>query len=168
MRGVGLVEDEVRELVRRRGLDPAQEPAAVRTLIAEVLADYDDRALRGALPVLPDAAVAARQVFDAVAGFGPLQPYLDDPTVEEVWINEPSRVFVARGGVSELTTTILTADEVRDLVERMLKSSGRRVDLSMPFVDAMLPDGSRLHVAIPDITRRHSPARQVPSHAPQR
>jgi pilus assembly protein CpaF len=44
---------------------------------------------------------------------------------------------------------------VRDLVERMLKSSGRRVDLSTPFVDAMLPDGSRLHVVIPDITRRH-------------
>jgi pilus assembly protein CpaF len=44
---------------------------------------------------------------------------------------------------------------VRDLVERMLKSSGRRVDLSSPFVDATLPDGSRLHVVIPDITREH-------------
>lgn len=55
----------------------------------------------------------------------------------------------------ELTTTLLTADEVRDLVERMLKSSGRRVDLSSPFVDAVLPDGSRLHVVIPDITREH-------------
>jgi len=44
---------------------------------------------------------------------------------------------------------------VRDLVERMLKSSGRRVDLSSPFVDAVLPDGSRLHVVIPDITRDH-------------
>ena len=43
---------------------------------------------------------------------------------------------------------------MRDLVEKMLKSSGRRVDLSAPFVDAMLPDGSRLHVVIPDITRR--------------
>lgn len=42
-----------------------------------------------------------------------------------------------------------------DLVEKMLKSTGRRVDLSTPFVDAMLPDGSRLHVVIPDITRRH-------------
>ena len=155
MRAVGMVEDEVRELVRRRGLDPAREPGAVRSLIQEVLAEYDDRALRSALPVLPDPQVAARQVFDAVAGFGPLQPYLDDPSVEEVWINEPSRVFVARGGIPELTTTILTADEVRDLVEKMLKSSGRRVDLSMPFVDATLPDGSRLHVAIPDITRRH-------------
>jgi pilus assembly protein CpaF len=62
---------------------------------------------------------------------------------------------VARGGTAELTNTILTADEVRDLVERMLKSSGRRVDLSSPFVDATLPDGSRLHVVIPDITREH-------------
>ena len=44
---------------------------------------------------------------------------------------------------------------MRDLVERMLKSSGRRVDLSSPFVDATLPDGSRLHVVIPDITREH-------------
>jgi pilus assembly protein CpaF len=60
---------------------------------------------------------------------------------------------VARGGVAELTSTVLTRDEVRDLVERMLKSSGRRVDLSSPFVDATLPDGSRLHVVIPDISR---------------
>ena len=72
-----------------------------------------------------------------------------------MWINEPTKVFIARHGVHELTTTILAADEVRDLVEKMLKSSGRRVDLSTPFVDAMLPDGSRLHVAIPDITRAH-------------
>jgi pilus assembly protein CpaF len=90
-----------------------------------------------------------------VAGFGPLQPYLDDPQVEEIWINDPGRVFIARHGRSELTTTILRAQEIRDLVERMLKSSGRRVDLSTPFVDATLPDGSRLHVVIPDITRQH-------------
>jgi Flp pilus assembly CpaF family ATPase len=50
-----------------------------------------------------------------------------------VWINEPSRVFIAREGRHELTTTILTADQVRDLVERMLKTSHRRVDLSSPF-----------------------------------
>jgi pilus assembly protein CpaF len=84
-----------------------------------------------------------------------LQRHLDDPTVEEIWINEPGRVFVARHGRSELTNTILTPDQVQDLVERMLKSSGRRVDLSTPFVDAMLPDGSRLHVVIPDVTRLH-------------
>ncbi|HVE62507.1 MAG TPA: ATPase, T2SS/T4P/T4SS family, partial [Mycobacteriales bacterium] len=108
-----------------------------------------------ALPPVADRVRAAREVYDSVAGFGPLQRYLDDPTIEEVWINEPGRVFVARRGRSELTNTILTSAHVQDLCEKMLKSSGRRVDLSTPFVDAMLPDGSRLHIVIPDITRQH-------------
>jgi pilus assembly protein CpaF len=154
LESLAVVEDEVRELVRRRGLDPAVDAAAVRRLVDEVVADYDERTLTGHLPPLPERPAAVRAVYDAVAGFGPLQPYLDDPTVEEIWINGPGRLFVARRGHSELTTTVLTAGEVRDLVERMLKSSGRRVDLSTPFVDATLPDGSRLHVVIPDITRR--------------
>ena len=155
MEGFTVVEHEVRELVRRRGLDPTTDSASVRRLVDEVIAEYDERTLTSALPPLADRRRVARDVYDAVAGFGPLQAYLDDPSVEEVWINEPGRVFVARRGASELTTTILTAGEVRDLVERMLKASGRRVDLSQPFVDAMLPDGSRLHVVIPDITRQH-------------
>ncbi len=127
----------------------------MRRLVDDVVADYDERALTSSLPPLPDARTAARAVYDAVAGFGPLQRYLDDPTVEEIWINEPGRVFVAKRGRSELTTTILNDGQVRDLVEKMLKTTGRRIDLSTPFVDAMLPDGSRLHVVIPDITRRH-------------
>ena len=152
---VGVVEDEVRELVRRRGLDPSADPAGVRRLVADVVAAYDERSLAGSLPVLPGVELTTRHVFDTVAGLGPLQRYLDDPTVEELWINSPGEVFVARAGRSELTTTILTAPAVRDLVERMLKASGRRVDLSSPFVDATLPDGSRLHVVIPDVTREH-------------
>jgi pilus assembly protein CpaF len=155
MSAVEVVEAEVRELVRRRGLDPVEDRVAVRRLVDEVVSDYDERALTSSLTPLPDPRTAARTVFDAVAGLGPLQRHLDDPTVEEIWINEPGRVFVARRGRSELTTTILTEGQVRDLVERMLKTTGRRVDLSTPFVDAMLPDGSRLHVVIPDITRRH-------------
>jgi pilus assembly protein CpaF len=152
---IAVVEDEVRELVRRRGLDPAQDVTAIRRLVDDVIADYDERTLTGAMPALADRGTAARSVYDAVAGFGPLQPYLDDPEVEEIWVNDPGRVFIARRGRSELTTTILRAAEIRDLVEKMLKTSGRRVDLSTPFVDATLPDGSRLHVVIPDITRQH-------------
>lgn len=151
---VGIVAGEVRELIRRLGVDPARDHAAVRRLVEDAVADYDDRSADGALPPLPDVGAAVKRVVDEVAGFGPLQPYLDDPEVEEVWINEPGKIFVARRGLPELTTTILTEDDVRVLVERMLKSSGRRVDLSSPFVDATLPDGSRLHVVIPDITRR--------------
>jgi pilus assembly protein CpaF len=150
-----LVENEVRELVRRRALDPAREPVVVRRLVDDVLGDYEERVLTSDLPPIVDRELVARLVYDAVAGFGPLQRHLDDPAVEEIWINEPGRVFIARHGRSELTTTILTGDQVQDLVERMLKTSGRRVDLSTPFVDAMLPDGSRLHVVIPDVTRLH-------------
>ncbi len=152
---VDMIETDVRELVRRRGIDPVGAPGQVRALVDEVIAEYEDRTLRSSLPPVGDAQATARLVLDAVAGFGPLQRYLDDPTVEEIWINEPAKVFVARAGRSELTTTVLTADQVADLVERMLRTSGRRIDLSLPFVDSMLPDGSRLHVVIPDITRRH-------------
>ena len=95
MAGAGAVEAEVRELVRRRGLDPVVDRAVVRRLVDDVVADYDERSLTSALPSLPDPLSAARSVYDAVAGFGPLQRHLDDPEVEEVWINEPGRVFIA-------------------------------------------------------------------------
>ncbi len=155
MDAIAQVELEVRELIRRSGVDPVREGDAVRGLVADVVADYDERSMSGNLPTLVDPAGAVQRVWDAVAGFGALQPFLDDPRVEEIWVNEPSKVFVARDGVAELTTTILDDDTVRDLVERMLKASGRRLDLSSPFVDATLPDGSRLHVVIPDVTREH-------------
>ena len=87
--------------------------------------------------------------------FGAIAPYMSDPTIEEVWINSPERIFIARAGKSELTNLLLTADEVRNIVERALMWGGRRLDLSHPFVDARLPDGSRLHVAIPEITAQH-------------
>ncbi len=138
MSGVDTVEAEVRELVRRRGIDPLVDSAAVRRLVEEVVAEYDERSFASTLPPLVDPRQAAQSVFDAAAGFGPLRRYLDDPSVEELWINEPGRVFIARRGQSELTTTILNDGQVRDLVEKMLKTTGRRVDLSTPFVDAML------------------------------
>jgi pilus assembly protein CpaF len=62
-------------------------------------------------------------------------------------------VFVARNGRHELTNLMLSAAQVNELVERMLKSSGRRIDISQPFVDAMLPDGHRLHVVLDGISR---------------
>ena len=155
MDALRIVEDEVRELIRRRGLDPSNQAAEVHRLVEAAVGDYDERALLGTLPPLGHMDNARKHVFDAVAGFGALQPLLDDPTIEEIWLNAPNEVYVARNGESELTSVSLSEQQVRDLVERMLKSSGRRLDLSSPFVDASLPDGSRLHVVIPDVTRRH-------------
>ncbi|MBK5250954.1 MAG: CpaF family protein, partial [Actinomycetales bacterium] len=153
--GVVLLEGEVRELIRRRGLDPARDTDDVRALIAAAVADYDDRSLLGLVPQLDDVGDTTKALHDVITGLGPLQRYLDDPEIEEVWINEPGKVFVARSGRAELTTTILEESQIRDLVERMLRTSGRRLDLSTPFVDASLPTGERLHAVIPDVTRRH-------------
>ncbi|MBA3339448.1 MAG: CpaF family protein [Geodermatophilaceae bacterium] len=150
-----IIDDEVRQLIRRRGVDPFLDPSRIRSLAREVVLDYEDRAASSSLPPVGDHDQAVRAVLDEVAGFGPLQRYLDDPEIEEIWVNEPGKVFIARKGRSELTTTILSTEALADLVERMLRTSGRRVDLSQPFVDAMMPDGSRLHVVIPDITRAH-------------
>jgi len=149
------IHDEVRELIRRRGVDPISDQRSTRALIDEVISHYEDRVPTSSLPPLLDRPGAARLIFDSLAGFGPLQRFLDDREIEEIWVNQPGKVFVARNGISELTTTVLAPGEVRDLVERMLKPSGRRLDLSSPFVDALLPDGSRLHAVIPDITREH-------------
>ncbi len=139
---------QVRATILAQAIDPLREPDRVRGLIAAAAADLAPSRLSASNSIIAEA-------WAALAGFGPLQQWMDDPEIEEIWINEPGRVFVAREGVSSLTPLVLTAEQVRDLVERMLRLSGRRVDLSSPFVDALLPDGSRLHVAIPDVTRRH-------------
>lgn len=149
------VAERVRERLRAEQTDPARHPElAAQVARAEVRRHNDFALARGYAPV-DDEASCVRDVLAAVAGYGPLQAYLDDPTVEELWINAPDRIFVARGGRSERVPLVLTDSAVRDLVERMLHATGRRVDLSQPFVDASLPDGSRLHVVIPDITRRN-------------
>ena len=147
------VMQEVRDRVRTGGISPIAETAQLRHIVEDILAQntvVPDHAL-DTEPLLPVAELLMRQI----SGYGPLQPLLDDPDIEEIWINEPDRIFVARHGKSELTNVIINEQDVRALVERMLASSGRRVDLSNPFVDSTLPDGSRLHVAIPDITRKH-------------
>lgn len=152
---LATIEATVRARVRATGVDPLRDVDAVRTLVAEELEAWDERAMRGGTAPVADREGVSRAVVDAVAGMGPLQPFLDDPEVEEIWINSPREVFVARGGRSELTNVLLDEPAVRALVERMLALAGRRLDLSSPFVDAALPGGERLHVAIPDVTRAH-------------
>jgi pilus assembly protein CpaF len=152
---VRVITERVRSRVRRDGADLTADGALAERYVRDEVQRYSERALGGSLPLIGDEYQAAREVVASLTGFGELQPFLDDPGIEEIWINSPSRIFVARDGVPELTSMVLTESQVRDLVERMLQASGRRVDLSSPFVDASLPDGSRLHVVIPDITQKH-------------
>lgn len=150
-----VITSEVHKRIRDLDVDPRTDTQRSRELIRTVITEYDERSLIADLPPLEDKEATFRRIDNQLSGFGALQDYFDDPRVEEIWINSPSEVFIAVDGIHQLTTTKLTAGELDDLIERMLRTSGRRVDLSQPFVDAMLPDGSRLHVVLPDITRTH-------------
>ncbi|MGH3503023.1 MAG: CpaF family protein [Nocardioidaceae bacterium] len=153
---VEMLDADVRDEVRRHGVDPLTDVDAVRRFAASAVRSHDQRSLSGVVRPVEDPDATVDELVARVAGFGPLQRYLDDPAVEEIWVNQPQRVFVARDGRHELTTTILTGEQVRDLVERMLKTSGRRLDVSTPFVDATLPSGHRLHVVLDGISRGFS------------
>lgn len=148
-----LVAERVRSRLRAEGIDPSVDPDAARRITQAEVRRHDDYALARGEALIDDEAACVRDVLAAVSGLGVLQPFLDDREIEEVWVNGDGRVHVARGGASERTSLQLTDATVRDLVERMLQPTGRRVDISQPFVDASLPDGSRLHVAIADVVR---------------
>ncbi|WP_404442184.1 Flp pilus assembly complex ATPase component TadA [Microbacterium marinum] len=153
--GIDVVAERVRERLRSEEVDPARDPDRAAHIAHSEVRRHNDFALARGVDVIDDEAASVRTLLASVAGYGPVQALLDDPEVEEIWINAPDRIYVARGGRSERAPLVLSETAVRDLVERMLQATGRRVDLSQPFVDASLPDGSRLHVVIPDITRRH-------------
>lgn len=148
-----FVAERVRLRLRADGVDPSLDPDAARRVAQAEVRRHNDLALSRGEALIEDESRCVRDVIAAVSGFGPLQPLLDDPEIEEIWLNGPQRIHVARGGVAERVDLQLTEVMLRDLVERMLQSTGRRVDISQPFVDASLPDGSRLHVAIADVVR---------------
>ena len=150
---VESLDQRVREAVRREGVDPQRDAIVVRRLAEGVVRAHDERSLTGVVAPVSDVDSMVGELVARVSGFGLRQPFLDDPAVEEIWINDPSRVFIARRGRHELTNLMLTSAQVQELVERMLKSSGRRIDISRPFVDAVLPEGHRLHVVLEGISR---------------
>lgn len=90
-----------------------------------------------------------------LTGLGFLQSYLDDESIEEVWVNQPGEVWFAKDGRHFCDRLEFTSDELMTLVERMIRASGRRLDRSTPFIDAQLDNGFRLHAVIPDVTRKH-------------
>jgi len=148
---VVLVSERVRQRLRSDGTDPTLESGATRALALAEVRRFNDVALARGEAMIDDEAACVRDVLAAVSGFGVLQPLLDDPEIEEIWLNGPESIHIAQNGVARRVDLRLTETMLRDLVERMLQSTGRRVDISQPFVDASLPDGSRLHVAIADV-----------------
>lgn len=92
------------------------------------------------------------EVFHEVRGFGPIQTLLDDDTVSEVMVNGPHMVFVERQGRLEEVDKHFTDDaHVMRVIDKIISPLGRRLDESMPMVDARLPDGSRVNAIIPPV-----------------
>lgn len=90
-----------------------------------------------------------------LTGYGALQPFMDDVSIEEIWINRPNELhYFGAQGYNRLELD-LPASEIRSICYRLLAHSKRRVDRLTPFVDAAIYDGSRLHVVIPEITQEH-------------
>ncbi|WP_010524823.1 Flp pilus assembly protein, ATPase CpaF [Nesterenkonia sp. F] len=91
MDALGIVEDEVRDQVRRRGLDPTVDRFDLKELVETAVSEYDRRSMVSALPLIGEVDRAVKRIMDSVAGFGELQPMLDDDEVEEIWINGPGK-----------------------------------------------------------------------------
>ena len=94
-----------------------------------------------------------KEILDEALGFGPLEDLLSDPSVTEIMVNNKDQVYIERLGKIELTSKKFTTnDQVKVVIERILAPLGRRIDESVPYVDARLPDGSRVNAVIPPLS----------------
>jgi pilus assembly protein CpaF len=92
-------------------------------------------------------------VIDEMLGFGPIEPLLEDSTITEIMVNGPEEIFVERNGKIERASGVQFKNDnhIRQIIERIIAPLGRRIDNKNPYVDARLPDGSRVNAVIPPI-----------------
>src|SRR5574340_1631588 len=93
-----------------------------------------------------------REILDELLGFGPLQPFLDDPEISEVMVNGPNNVYIEKKGRLHKTNVTFPDDTaVMHIIDKIIMPLGRRIDAESPTVDARLPDGSRVNAVIPPV-----------------
>ncbi|WOX22992.1 TadA family conjugal transfer-associated ATPase [Streptomyces solicathayae] len=132
------------EAVRRRLAESGAEPTPARVAAA----------LRAQGRLLGDAEVlgAAEELRCELVGTGPLEPLLADPSVTDVLVSAPDQVWVDRGsGLERAAVSFSDAEAVRRLAQRLAAVAGRRLDDARPWVDARLPDGTRMHAVLPPV-----------------
>ena len=101
--------------------------------------------------------VERTRLFEAIVaeilGFGPLEPFIADETITEIMVNGPRNIYIERKGKIERTNaTFESNDHVNRIIDRIVAPLGRRIDESSPYVDARLPDGSRVNAIIPPLS----------------
>ncbi len=111
------------------------------------------REVRDHLPKDIDPEQLAKEVYDEAIGLGPLEDFLADPEVTEIMVNGCEQIYIERGGKLYATgKTFLDDGSVLAVIERIVSPLGRRIDESQPYVDARLPDGSRVNAIIPPLS----------------
>ena len=95
----------------------------------------------------------ALQIRDDILGYGPVQMYLDDPTITEIMVNAEESIYIERDGkLLETPTRFMSRQHLRRVIDRIVAQIGRRIDESSPMVDARLADGSRVNAIIPPLS----------------
>jgi pilus assembly protein CpaF len=133
-------------LARLGTLDREHAAEAIREVITELLVE-EQFALN-----LDEREELTRQVLDDIFGLGPLEPLMRDPETSDVLVNTYNQVFVERHGKLEMTDVRFRDDRhLRQVIDRIVSAVGRRIDDSVPMVDARLPDNSRVNAIIPPL-----------------
>ncbi len=100
----------------------------------------------------PERQRLFEQITAEILGFGPLQPLLEDDSISEIMVNGPKNIYVERKGkLVRVPITFENNEHVMRVIDRIVAPLGRRIDESSPYVDARLPDGSRVNAVIPPI-----------------
>ncbi len=138
--------------------------AKVETLTRQIIADYRLAQPVQGLPVLdwPDEEIV-RRVMSDVLGFGPLDPLLRDERIEEIIVNGADIWVIDETGKHRTQTNAGDADSLIELINRLVATTGRQVNLANPILDAQLPDGSRLNATIAPVATP-SPAMTIRRH----
>ena len=101
----------------------------------------------------PERARLFEQIAAEILGFGPLQPLLEDETITEIMVNGAKNIYIERKGkIHRVPVTFENNDHVMRIIDRIVAPLGRRIDEASPYVDARLPDGSRVNAVIPPIS----------------
>jgi pilus assembly protein CpaF len=107
------------------------------------------------------------EIADDVLGFGPIEPFLRDPSITEIMVNAPDVIYVEREGlIHPADGRFVDETHLRRVIDKMVGQVGRRIDESSPYVDARLPDGSRINAVIAPLCVNGGPYLTVRKFSP--
>lgn len=123
-----------------------------RTAVVDILNQEDTASVA---PTRDDLQQLVKEILDEALGFGPLEDLLADDAVTEIMVNSATQIYMEKAGKPQLSKVVFSSNQqLMNVIERIVMPLGRRIDEKSPYVDARLPDGSRVHAIIPPLAIR--------------